>query len=45
MDPWTTLDRTCSIEDTIADGQTHSDREKDTLITILRSPIGGGVNM
>ena len=27
----------------IADRQTHTDRQTDTLITILRSPIGGGV--
>ena len=34
-------DRTCSSEDMIADRQT--DRQTDTLITMLRSPIGGGV--
>ena len=33
-------DRTCSSEDRIADRQT--DRQTDTLITIVRSPIGGG---
>ena len=35
-------DRTCSYEDLIADKhtQTDSDSETDTLITILRSPIG-----
>jgi len=32
-------DRTCSSEDMIADRQTQT----DTLVTILRSPIGGGV--
>ena len=38
-------DRTCSIEDMIADRQTHRhiDTQTDTLITILRSPVGGGV--
>jgi len=37
--------RTCGSEDMIADRQTHrqTDRQTDTLITILRSPIGGGV--
>jgi len=34
-------DRTCSFEDMIADRQTH--RQTDTLITILRSHVGGGV--
>jgi len=33
-------DRTCSYEDMIADRQT--DRQTDTLIAILGSPIGGG---
>jgi len=32
-------DRRCSSEDMIADRQAH------TLITILRSPIGGGVTI
>jgi len=36
-------DRTCSFEDMIADRQTH--RQTDTLITILRSHVGGGVKM
>ena len=37
-------DWTCSSEDMIVDRQTHrqTDRQTDTLITILRSPIGGG---
>ena len=34
-------DRTRSSEDMIADRQTH--RQTDTLVTIIRSPIGGGV--
>ena len=34
--------RTCSSEDMIVDRQTH--RQTDTLITILRSPIGGVVS-
>jgi len=40
-------DRGCSSEDMIADTQTntHRDRQTDTLITILRSAIGGGVIM
>ena len=36
-------DRICSSEDMIADRQTHRDTQTDTLITILRSPIAGGV--
>ena len=36
-------DRTCSSEDMIADRQTHADTHTYMLITILRSPIGGGV--
>jgi len=36
-------DRTCSSVDMIADRQT--DRQTDTLITVLRSPIGGGVKL
>jgi len=36
-------DRTCSSEDMIADRQTHTDRQTDTLITILLSLIVGGV--
>ena len=36
-------DRTCRSEDRIADRQTHTNRQTDTLITILRCPIGGGV--
>ena len=35
--------RTCSSEDMIADKHTHTDRQTDTLITILRSATGGGV--
>ena len=37
--------RTCSFGDMIADGQTHRQRQTDTFITILRSPIGGGVTI
>jgi len=33
-------DRTCNSEDMTADRQTHTDRH---AITILRSPIGGGI--
>ena len=36
-------DRTCSSEDMIADRRKHTYRQTDTLITLLRSPIGGGV--
>jgi len=36
-------DRTCSSEDMIADKHTHTDRQTDRLITILRSATGGGV--
>ena len=38
-------DRTCSSENMIVDRQTHThtDTQTDTLITILRSPIGRGV--
>jgi len=35
--------QTCSSEDIIAGRQTHTQRQKDTLITILHSLIGGGV--
>jgi len=35
-------DRTCNSEDMIVDGQTQ--RQTDTLITILRSPMGGRSN-
>ena len=40
-------DRTCSSEDMITDRQTHTqtDRQTDTLITILHFPIGGGVQI
>ena len=38
-------DRTCSSGDMIADRQTHTDTQTDTLIAILRSPIGGGVKI
>ena len=37
-------DRTCSSEQTDR-GQTNTHRETDTLITILRSPIGDGVKI
>ena len=45
MNKKTGEDRTCSPEDMIADKQTHTqtDRQTDTLITILRSPTGDGV--
>lgn len=36
-------DRTCITEDMIADNQTH--KHTDTVMTILRSGIGGGVNI
>jgi len=38
-------DRTCISEDLIMDSQTHrhTDRQTDTVITILRFPIGRGV--
>jgi len=36
-------DWTCSSEVMIADSQTQTERKTDTLITILRSPIGCGV--
>jgi len=38
-------DRTCISKDIISVRQTHrdTDRQTDTLITILRSPIGDGV--
>jgi len=42
-------DRTCSSGDMIADRETHThtqtDRQTDTFIAILRSPIGGGVSI
>jgi len=39
-------DRKCSSKDVIADRQTHRQTyRQDTLITILRSPIGGRVYM
>jgi len=34
-------DETSSSEDMIADRQTHTHKQTDTLITIFRSPIGG----
>jgi len=37
------VDQTCSSEDMIADRQTHSLTHTHTLVTILCSPIGGGV--
>jgi len=36
-------DQTCSSEDMIADRQTYTHRQTDTLITILCSPIRGRV--
>ena len=38
-------DRTCSSEDLIVDSQTHrhTNKQTDTVITILRFPIGRGV--
>ena len=37
--------RTCSSEGVIADRQTHTDRQTDTLITVLRSAMGGLINV
>jgi len=34
-------DRVCSSGDMIADRQTHTHRQTDTLITILRAPLSG----
>jgi len=37
-------DWTCSSEDMIVDRQTHTQTHTDTAITIIRSPIDGGVH-
>jgi len=37
------IDRTRSFEDMVVYRHTHTHRQTDTLIAILRFPIGGGI--